>query len=833
MGLFTQSIKTLVALHLVLLISYYPYQTAGASSLSGTVSGLKVDQISSFNEMKTALTILQSCCLEAKQKKQFTFSLQKLILSQSGACVSRIVEIEQQADHKTKREEARALFLINRHIIKEILAWNQKKVEDLQENKLDQMKDTEAFFNLPEWQQPQYLISLASYWLSWNGYYSFLLYPAKDAFCEELLDEAVEGFSRSFIDFKEESIVVRSLFGRALCYKEMQQYDKAIRDINSVIGKIKRDDALYLRSRYEEVMTNYLTGNHQSALSQLKNLREEISGENIPRIMDAGLKKLRVKIILALSEKEGDKQGRSAKRYYRDALQELKKLAESDESQAGELYRFVNEHVKMLGDLSYTELGSIGSLAVADWYFNQKQYDKALMPYQPLPSSSNHLIKKRMDDVYFRLGYCYCQKEWWQDATSSFESLFKKFPYSSFTGKAACLYYVAATNYYKENPNKSTYARYIEAIKSYLKRCTDPKDKSEAHFQLGKYYQDRGKIRKALDEFSLVGKDSPNYTEARYHVVQSNIDKLESFNRRGLSQSRSAKRIYQDTRKQLEEYQRLVLKQKEGAGTKELEAHLTLLQAKLYTYGPEKTYKKALQKLKDFERRFPLKKQNQIMAKSLRMECYQRLQMLKEAKEEINSFLKEGAIDSVRWTFLHECANRFYNEARRLRSKGNSTLASQQAGMALMIYNKLSSIASKNTNYKRFYDPIQLRMAEIYRDEHQMTKAKAIYQEKLKRDPKSADAIYNLGLIYEKESQWEEALATWRTFSKGLKTGSSYWFESRYHTAKVLNQLGKGDEACESITMIQVLYPELRDEKFKEKLMKLQKEVCEKGVNEK
>ena len=75
-------------------------------------------------------------------------------------------------------------------------------------------------------------------------------------------------------------------------------------------------------------------------------------------------------------------------------------------------------------------------------------------------------------------------------------------------------------------------------------------------------------------------------------------------------------------------------------------------------------------------------------------------------------------------------------------------------------------------------------MAEIYRDVHQTAEAKAIYKEILKRDPRSADAMYNLGLIYEKEGNWEEALTTWRKFSKGLKTGSYYWFESRYRTAR-------------------------------------------------
>ena len=826
MNLYFPSIKNAAFLLLLFLIFYYPCQKAEASSLSGDVSKLKVDQISSFKKMKAALDLLKSSSLEAKKKNQFTFNLQKLILLKSGECISKIVEIEQQAAHQKKREKDRDLFLTNRGIIKGILTWNQKKIEDLQENKLDQMEDTTDFFNSPEWQQPQYLISLSSYWLSWNGYYSSLFYPANDVYRKDLLDEAVDGFSRSLIDFKEESIMARSLFGRALCYKELQKYDKAIYDINSVIGRIKRDNPLYVRSRYEKVMISYLTGNYESASSQLKNFREEVSGGNIPNVMEARLKKLQVKIILALLEKDKDKKGESAKKYYFDALQELKKLVESDKNQAGELYRFVKEHVKMFSDLSYTELGPIGNLAIADWDFDQKQYAKAIVRYKHLLTSSDPLIKKRMDDVYFRSGYCLCKKEHWQDALASFESLFNKFPHSSSTGKAACLYYVAANNHYKENPEKSAYTRYIEAIKIYLKRCNDPKDKSEAHFQLGKYYQDKEKTEKALKEFSLVGKDSPNYLEARYSIVTSNVDKLESLNKSGLRRSGSTKKIYQDTKRQLDEYQKLMLNQEDGRDTKELEAHITLLQAKLYIYSPEGTYKKALKKLNGFERKFPLNKKFHLTAKSLRMECYQQLQMFKEAKEEINSFLKEDVANSDRWTFLNECASNFYEEAKRLRNKGKKSLAKQQSEMALVLYRKLSSIASENKSYKRFYDSIQLRMAEIYRDENQIAEAKAIYKEILKRDPRSADAMYNLGLIHEKEGNWEEALATWRKFSKGLKTGSYYWFESRYRTAKVLNQLDRRDEACEITTMIHVLHPELRDESFKKKFMELQKEVC-------
>jgi tetratricopeptide (TPR) repeat protein len=807
---------------LLILAVYFSGHTVFASSLSGSVKELAVDQIKTPQEMKAALRLLHSRSLEAQEKNQFTFSLQKTILSKSGECTSTIVEFEQQAT----KEEIKWLFATNRKAIKAVLNWNQKKIEDLQETKLDQMEDTAVFFASSEWQQPHYLISLASYWLSWNGYYSAIFYPAADPDRKNFLEESIEGFSRSFIDFKEESIVLRSLFGRALCYKELQQYDQAIRDINAVIGKIDKNDALYQRCRYEKVLTSYLTGNYQSVLRELDIFREEVGRKTLSPTMDTELKKLRVKTIIAMAEEEVQEKEGNSKSLYRKALHELNRLVEIDEKQVGELYRYVNKHAASLSDLSYSELGPIGYLALADWYFNQKDYDRAILYYKNLHSSSSKLITKRMDDIYFRLGYCLNQKKRWHEALTSFESLFKQFPNSAFTGKASCLYYVAAANSYGETTDSTPYATYMDATKRYVTHCTETEGKSEAHFQLGKFYQDRGKKKQALEAFSRVKKDTPHYAEAHYYLVQSNVDKIESLNRRGKPRSKDAKKLYLEAQKQLEEYQSLLLKQAEGPSRKELEAHIVLLQAKLYIYGPEGNYTEALSKLKNFESGFPDNKLLFIIAQRLRVECYQKLQLFQEAQEEINAFINGGPINSDRWAFLNECAKEFYEESKKLRNSGKKIQASQNADIALMIYKHLSSFALQGTSYERFFDSIQLRMAEILSDENKTAQAKALYQDQLKRDPDSADAMYNLGLLYEQEEQWEEALATWKNFSGGFKTGSHYWFESRFHTAKVLNKLGKRDKACEITTMIEILHPNLRDEQFKKKFLVLHNDVC-------
>ena len=106
-------------------------------------------------------------------------------------------------------------------------------------------------------------------------------------------------------------------------------------------------------------------------------------------------------------------------------------------------------------------------------------------------------------------------------------------------------------------------------------------------------------------------------------------------------------------------------------------------------------------------------------------------------------------------------------------------------------------------------------------------KQKKIYLDNLEQNPESADAIYNLGLISEKEDNWEDALKTWRRFSDGVKNGSHYWFESRYHTAKALYNLGQTENACEILNMTIVLHPELRDNAFKTEFMKLKNDICD------
>jgi len=69
--------------------------------------------------------------------------------------------------------------------------------------------------------------------------------------------------------------MLRSLFGRALCLKEMGRYDKALQDLTSVTAKAGRENSLQAQAAYEKALISYLTGKYEKALGQLKELEAD------------------------------------------------------------------------------------------------------------------------------------------------------------------------------------------------------------------------------------------------------------------------------------------------------------------------------------------------------------------------------------------------------------------------------------------------------------------------------------------------------------------------------------------------------------------------------
>jgi tetratricopeptide (TPR) repeat protein len=802
-------------------------RTAAAAPPDVLLHELQVENVRSPGEMKTVLTRLERICRESQSAHSFTSSLQKQVITKAGECVGKLADLLREVPDMSaeQRRECRDLFSLNRAIITDVMQVNRLAIEYLQENRMDNVASLADFLASPEWQEPQSLLALARYWLGWNSYYGSLLLPAGDAARQSRLNEAVESFSRTLIDFEDESTVIRSLFGRALSYKTLQEYARAEKDFSLVTARIPRSDPLHVRCRYESALVSFLADQPAVARQKLLDMHEDIERKYITPDMQEAISTLQVNIRLAEIEKEFADSGLREGSACRTLLQQLQQ--ETDGHTADLLREFIKNHAEALRHLSPEELGAPGMLAIADWHFERDEYNDALARYQALCKNTHPSIKKNLDAVYFRIAYIFCHNKQWQAAMPYFESLYKEFPCSPFILHAPGLHYVASANIYRDNPTEGTYDAYIESTKKFIETETDAGGRSDARYELGKYYLERKQTQKAYEQFRNVGRDSANYAAARQYALTADIERLEALQAKGLNQTESARDIYAAAMALVEDYAKAPIAYRDAAHRMTLESNMLLLQVRLALCGPGEPGPGALKPLDGFEERFSNDPQRCREARSLRLQFYVRTGQTAEAEGAVDRLLSRHPEDPQVWDLLIACADSAYQKARRLRGSGESDSAGSAAPMALVLYDRLASMAGNSPDRQPSLAFIQVRRAELYLDQQKTGDAKNMIQEVLRRDPLSADAIYILAHIHEQEGGWEEALATWRTFSDGLPVGSRHWFEARYGIAKALRRLGRIDQACSIISMTRVLHPDLRDEQFKEKFLKLQREICQ------
>lgn len=810
------------------------------SSSSSTVSSMDPARIGSLGEVQAWLDDLHGEALTAKKEGRFTFELQEKILKKAGESISKILEMEKRArlsDPKVSKAY-RDAFERNDAIVRFILESNEEVIDRLQEEKLDEVEDTQAFLDSPEWQMPHRLICLSRYWMSWSGYYRSFLYPADSAERKTLLDEAVAGFSLTLFDIAEQTIVAKSLFGRALCFKELGNDEKAARDLEAITRHVRQNDPLYVWSLYEQARLRYKAGDHERALGLLAELESGVEEKTLSDVLGNEHKTLREKAALeprakALLEKiskETDKDGEGARTLCHETLGVLERLSRYDAAYATKLYRLVEENAVNFSELSFEDMGAIGTLALADDRFKKGEFAEAAKRYRHLWTSSDVYIRNRMDDVYFRTGYAYCQIGQWKEALSAFDELYAKFPRSGLVGKAVCLEYVAAAGDYKQASNGLNYTRYLKSSMKYLKECPNPRDKDGAHFFIGKDYEKQEKIQEARREFSAIEEGAPQYWPARYYILKSDLEDLERRKKAGKSGGGD------DTRRrhavlvpQFEKFQRLSAAQKAKPEIAQIWPHMTILQARLFRCGPGEGCTEVIRTLEGFEERFPKNKPLWLTAANLRLECYRDKPTIESAKKEIESVLQGVPVDQGLWEFLAEWAEAYDKEAKKWREAENTDIADGFSGLALKVYTGMASIASKHRAYREHLDVIQFRLAEIWMAQGKAESAGRMYREILKRTPDSAEALFQLGRIYEEQGSWDQALEAWRNYSKGVEAGSDAWLDSRYRIAVAHSKMGRESEACEVITMIHVLHPDAGDTALRAKTLALEKTVCGKS----
>jgi tetratricopeptide (TPR) repeat protein len=793
------------------------------------IETLNFEKISSIDDMAAAVSRLKTAAATALKQEKLAFQHQELVLTKAGACINRIVALMEGEHTDNMKKRGGTLLADIRLLLSDIQSTNKKAISKMEEIRLESIKEPVVFFKSDAWQKPHALVSLSSYWLGWNDYYASLLLSNNDSAKIKLLEGAVSSFSIAFPDVNEDAIIAKTLFGRALCYKELNVYEKATNDLISAKGKLTRENDLFFKCLFEEATIAYQKGELDSALRILDGFFETLSDTKTPEGPAVAGNRLRAKILmtmLAKSKPNTDGSAETSDTASSEAFDRFKNMADDNKQLGIEFYRYVKAHASELEKLSHEALGIWGNAAMGDYLFDGKKYTEAMGYYLHLNAASETLPEELLDDIWFRLAEIYFKQEKWAEAIEFLSAYAKKFPEAANIGEATRLYYTAALNIYTTDPTDQTYTKYIDAAKTYATHCQGCPEVSEAHFQLGKFYQKKGYLEKSMIEYSLVGADSPNFSIALYPLLQEIIEQLGHLQRQEQGRSEKAMKLYADGIKRVTELQTLP-PEKEAEGLSQAQAaHMNILQAELYGYGPKSAAKETLKCLDGFERRYPDEKKLIFSAKMLRIEAYHALGMLKEAQNEIAGVMPDGRIDPDRFAFLQELANRLHRESTSHRETKEKKIADHQSATAHTIYEKLYQISVEDPAYHKEGDALQHRMAEMYMNEDKFEKARELYEEILRKNPQSASAAYNLGAIYEKNGQWAEAFDNWQRFSETVEVGSYHWYESRYRSAKSSVELGKKDRACEIIKTTFAQHPEKGDDNLVKKLQVMQLEIC-------
>lgn len=803
----------------------------GTPCVAGPSGEQDIDQVATFDEMASVLSTLTDRLSAEMENDAPAYDVQKEILTRAGECISRLAYLcRLNSNNRDKvQDSGKTLFSANREIIRKILTTNEKTILRFQEEVLDTIADPMAFFQTPRWQHPQQLISLSSYWLGWNGYYASLVLTEDDPVRRQMLTEGIDGFSRAFVDFEEKDVIAKSLYGRGLCYKQLNAFQNALYDFKAVKDRIKDDDLLLARCLLEEAIISYETRNLTITSGKLDRIEELFGKNGVPDNMAASMAELRANVLLARIEKKSgmsDETGDGFDDAFLATFRDMKQLAVNRGRINESFYRYVQSHVDGLETLSYSELGPVAAMAIGDKYYSGETYEKALPFYREVLADPDPAFSQDMDRLTYRTAVIYFKNGQWQETVGLMESFHDAFPQTAMGKQAASLYYSAATNRYKESKESDTYDTYIDAVQSYLAYCDDCSGRSEAHFQLGLYFRDNGKSELANAAFSAVEKDSPDFFQAKYYLLETCVKKLDLLSEQGLADTEEKMGTYHDGLKIIDDCRQTGTGEKSAGNREALAPFMAILQGRFYLHGESDAWETGYRLLGDFQEHYPTETSLFADAAKLRIEYCVLLGKEETFETELNAMTGTGSVSPTQYAALHDLANRFFSSSKKSDTDRALRMSSPYALAALAIYEKLHAVSEKNASYGTYIQSIELRMAQICMKEKRIDRAEALYTDILRENPKSADAVYGLGLIYEQKEQWQKALQTWREFSDGVEAGTYHWFQSRYRTAIALHNLGETDRACTVITMTRVLHPDFSDDDLAAEFQEFEENFC-------
>ena len=431
-------------------------------------------------------------------------------------------------------------------------------------------------------------------------------------------------------------------------------------------------------------------------------------------------------------------------------------------------------------------------LQLGDENYLKGQYDEALQAYQRAAEEANkNGGGDRQFDAARKAGLLQQQLKRYQAAAETLSAIALEFPDHEL---AAGTYLQAAWNLGQAaREDTGLLTEYVETLEQCLEQWPNSEAAEQARLWLGKIYEFQKRFTAAVDVYLGVPGDSPRYANAvalaqaaADQALSNNADDTQRTVVANTLASAFADRIPTDDRE----------------GWSDAEIQVGLEAARLMLLHGENRQRRAGEILRRLLEAAEFDDNEAVRSDPVRSDPIRS----EIAALQLVESLQQAGNGSQSAEQLQQIANvptdSLLQIAATLARLQDSQVA-QQTSNGSRIAPMLTAIAAQLLDPNRQLTDEQQREVKRYQiagwqATGQIDEAIAANRELLKSNPRSGDILESLASVLSQskdKSDWEESLTRWRQLAQGSLPNSERWFRAKYHTAAMLDQLGRKDEA--------------------------------------
>jgi len=672
---------------------------------------------------------------------------------------------------KGDRERAAPLWP---EIERELAAFGdelQERLDQMRQEVMDRDGDLEELYRTSRWREPEIMSLVATYHLAWIRYQGAQL-TGEAARRKDLLQKAVRGFSQFLLVNEVPEIYAESLYGRGLAFLDLGETSKAVEDLEAATQAGAPAVAAKARAAVEEARRR-AGGKTAPSENEPEQLLARL-GELTPRAAagDASVEKDAMALARGLAARGGPWPAR-----VESVL--LEKLGAD-----------VPAHVRSSWGLALLAQLAIDRGRCAD-----------VAPLAEASAAVNDAGRTRQrPELLFLDAGCRLNAGRSREAVAEFATLLGEFPDAPRAREAAYYRFRALDVARAADPTLG--GEYEEALATFLSRYPRADGAAEARYLLAELHRSRADCARAETEYAQVPA-GPFAARAHLGVLECRVAAL------GGGKAPPERR-----REVLDALRTFSRDTSARAADQALVARAALLGAAVAAGATPPDHPTALALLDGFETRYPEARDLHFRALELRLTARVGARQLDGVEGDLARYLAEAPGGPDRRRTLAHLGRELAAEAER----AGTERGAPATALARRVYETLA---------RETGDPgDRLSLAELTLRAGDAPGARRLYDETLKADPTSAEALRGAARAAAAAGERDAALAYWRRALEASPPGGTAWYEARLAEVALLAQDGRRTQACELIRTSRGHATSAGADSLEARLRGMEPEVC-------